>query len=160
MIKGAYLIENGILTKNINEWMVISTIPFSGGFFSPSTKIIIMNNLLYMVPIEICNRIGDDADSLWGEWHTFYWTHKYPEPDVFGKQEQTFNFSQDSMTVTTGYKYPFDSSAIFYQTDSLYYNLPEISWTRTNITRSIDFRNGQLYMFYKLNQPHPFVKQK
>jgi hypothetical protein len=160
-IKGTYDIYDGILIKNINEWNYISNTPFGGGYFSPSTKMVIRRNLLYLVPVEICNRTDDNADSLWGEWGTFYWTHKYPEPDVFGKMEQTFNFNQDSMTVTVGFKSPFDSSGVFYyQTESLYYNPPEISWDNTNITRSIEFRNGQLYMFYKLDQLNPFVKRK
>ena len=151
-IKGTYEIENGILIKNIAEWTVINSSPFGSGFFPPATKIVFVRNFLYSYQLEICTRIGDDTDSLWGDWYTFFWTHKYSDPQEFGKLEQTYNFNKDSMTVTTGYRYPFDSSAVFYQTEPLTYNPPELSWTN-NIPRTVEFHGGQMWMFYELSSP-------
>lgn len=158
IMKGTYEIENGILRKNITEWTVINNSFYGGGYMPPESKIIIVGNFLYSYPLEKCTRIGDNSDSLWGEWYTFFWTHEYLDPQAFGKIDQTYNFNKDSMTVTTGYRYQFDSSAVFYQTDPLTYNPPEISWTN-NIPRTVEFHGGQLWMFYRLNSPPTPLKK-
>ncbi len=158
LIKGTYEIENGILMKNITEWEIINNSYLGGGYMPPDSKIIFVRNLLYSYQLEICTRTGDDTDSLWGEWYTFFWTHEYSDPQEFGKLEQTYNFNKDSMIVTTGYQHPFDSGAVFYQTDPLTYNPPEISWTN-NIPRTVEFHGGQMWMFYKLSStPIPLKK--
>jgi hypothetical protein len=161
VIKGTYEIENGILIESFNEWEVINSTPFGGGYVPPSSKIVFTKNSLLLYPLEICTRVGDNADSLWGEWYTFYWTHNYFDPDEFGKLEQSYNFNQDSMTVTIGSKYPFDSSGVYYQTNTLFYNPPEISWLNANISMILEFHGGQMYMFYKLSHaPSPLIRQK
>lgn len=159
VISGTYEIENGILSKNIIEWDIINNSFLGGGYMPPASKIIFVKNLLYSYPLEICTRTGDDTDSLWGEWYTFFWMHEYSDPQAFGKLQQTYNFNEDSMTVTTGSRYPFDSSAVFYyQTDALTYNPPEISW-ENNIPRIIEFHGSQMWMYYKLNQPPTPLKK-
>jgi hypothetical protein len=160
VIKGSYEIENGILRKNITGWDIINNSFLGGGYMPPASKIIFVRNFLYSYPLEICTRMEDGTDSLWGEWYTFFWMHEYSDPQAFGKREQTYNFNKDSMTVTTGFRYKLDSSAVFYyQTDPLTYNPPEVSW-ENNIQRSIEFYNGQMWMYYKLDQPPTPLKKE
>ena len=162
-MKGTYVIENGILIKNITEWKIISNSYYGGGYQIPATKIIFRKNLLYQYYLNILSRIGNDSDSLWGEWHTFDWAHHYSDPDRFGRVEQTYNFKKDSMLVTRGNHYPFDSSAAFnYYTYPLIYNPPEIRWGN-DIPRVIELHSSgsQMYMFYKPDRlPPPLTKQK
>jgi len=160
ILNGMYEIKKGILIKTITGWNIISNSFMGGGFFSPTSKIIITRNLLYSSPVDICTRIGNDSDSLWGEWYTFYWTHHYSDPELFGKLDQTFNFNRDSMLVTIGHSSTLDSTGVtYYETKQLFYNPPEISWD-DNLTYTTEFHNEQLWMFYILNQPlTPLKKQ-
>jgi len=160
IMRGSYEINHGILKQNITQWSINNGV--GGGNMLPAYKIVFTRNLLYLYPVEICTRIGDNTDSLWGEWYTFFWTHKYSEPEEFGKLEQTYNFNKDSMRVNVGFRSSFDSTGVFYyQSDSLIYNPPEVSWSNNNISRNLEFHGGQMYMFYKLDYPpNPFIKQK
>jgi hypothetical protein len=160
ILTGTYEIKGGILSKSITEWNIINNSFMGGGFFSPTSKIIIAKSLLYSYPVEICTRIGNDSDSLWGEWYTFHWTHHYSDPELFGMREQTYNFSRDSMMVTIGHSSTLDSTGvIYYETKQLSYNPPELIWDE-NLTFVTEFHNGQLWLFYKLNQPlTPLKKQ-
>jgi len=161
VITGTYEIENGILMKNISEWEIINNSHLGGGYMVPASKIIFLKNLLYQYYLNILTRIGDDSDSLWGEWYTYDWAHHYSNPAVFGKFEQTFNFDKDSMTVTRGSRVSYDSIAgFYYYTASLLYNPPDISW-ENHSPRIIEFHGGQMWMFYKPSStPKPLKKIK
>jgi len=47
LIKGTYMIESGILSKNIDEWIIINNSNLGMGYIPPASKIIIDQNLLY-----------------------------------------------------------------------------------------------------------------
>ncbi|OQY73113.1 MAG: hypothetical protein B6D44_08220 [Ignavibacteriales bacterium UTCHB2] len=156
LIKGTYDIIDGILRyTNVNEWYVING--YGSGGSIPNFEIKLEGDLLYLYPLNILDRVGNGADSLWGEWYTFNWYHIYNDPTLFGKLEQTYNFSKDSMIVTLGVRY--DSSQVYYyDSRPLVYNPPEVSWDG-NSTWITEFHGGQMWMFYKLNQPPKPLKK-
>jgi hypothetical protein len=159
-IKGTYDIVDGILRyTNITEWAQNEHI-FGGGHILPDYKITIARNYLYLYSFDRLIRIGDDTDSIWGDWYSYAWTHKYDDPEIFGIYEQTYDFSKDSMTATIGSRISFDTSQTFYNyTQPLTYNPPEISYSQA--TWITEFHGGQLWMFFKRSKPPtPFVKQK
>ncbi|MBE0572067.1 MAG: hypothetical protein IH618_11030 [Ignavibacteriaceae bacterium] len=128
----------------------------------PNYKILINKDLLYFYPLDILTGIGENTNSLWGEWTTFQWSIGYDTeiPNyVFGKLDWEFNFIKDSMMVTYGSKLSMDSSGVFhYTTEPLVYNPPDLSWG-TNYSKTIEFHNGQIYMYEKLSStPIPLKK--
>jgi hypothetical protein len=156
LLRGTYDISEGILRYNISEWYIING--YGSGGSIPNFEIKFEGNLLYLYPLNILTRVSNGPDSLWGEWYTFNWYHDYSDPQLFGKLEHIYNFREDSMIVTLGVRY--DSSQVyFYQNNPLIYNPPEISWDGSS-TWITEFHNGQLWLFFKLNQPlTPLKKQ-
>lgn len=156
LIKGTYDIIDGILRfTNVNEWYVSNG--YGSGGSIPNFEIKLEGDLLYLYPLNILDRVGNGNDSLWGEWYTFNWYHNYNDPNLFGKLEQTYNFNKDSMIVTLGIRY--DSSQVYYYYSSpIVYNPPEVSWDG-NSTWITEFHGGQMWMFYKLNQPPTPLKK-
>jgi len=156
LLRGTYDIIGGILRYNVTDWYINNG--YGGGGSIPNFEIKFEGNLLYLYPLDILTRVGNGPDSLWGEWYKFNWYHDYSDPQLFGKLEQTYNFKKDSMIVTVGVRY--DSSQVyFYFSRPIVYNPPEVSWDG-NATWITEFHNGQLWMFYKLNQPPiPLKKQ-
>lgn len=130
----------------------------------PNYKILINKDLLYFYPLDILTGIGESTNSLWGEWTTFQWSIGYDTeiPNyMFGKLDLEYNFNIDSMTVTYGTRFSADTSAVFYfTTEPLVYNPPDLSWG-TNYNKTIEFHNGQIYMFEKLSRtPIPLKKNQ
>jgi hypothetical protein len=166
-LNGTYTIKDGILSNNLTEWKIVDTSSYPNGteHLLPNYKILIQDNQLYLYPVNILNNSTGSGNEIWGEWITTEWNVKYYppaiSPAVLGQLEQIYKFNKDSMTVTYGLKYSDGSSnPVYFQTSTLSYNFPNLSWD-LNYHKIIEFHNGQIYMFEKLNEPpNPLLKIK
>lgn len=160
-IKGTYDIVDGILTYNsITEWN-LDTSKHYESFGLLLYKLSFNRDKLYLYPISILTRIGEDTDSLWGEWYTFNWAHKYADPQTFGKFENTYEFNKDSMMVTILGSISFDSSEVFPSTFPITYNPPELIIDDSPTITIVEFHTAKMWWFYKLDEPPiPLTKHK
>ena len=165
VINGNYNIEDGILNYIVSDWEIlddsVKQIPFSISY--PKYKLQMTRDLMYVYPLDILTRIGNEGSDIWGDWSSSEWTISYnpqrQNPFIIGDLLWRYNFNQDLMTVTYGTSFPANSDSIFhYTTEVLEYNPPNLSWG-LNYEKTIEFNNNKLYMFFKLiNQPIPLKK--
>jgi len=166
-MKGTYIIQDGILSYNLSKWEIVDTSVHPGSSSSsiPDYKLQIEGNQLYFYPLDILTRTSGTGDEIWGEWSTTEWTINYypcqSNPALFGKLENIYKFNKDSMTVmhaTRFLDHPADS--LFFMTEKLEYNPPYLNWGY-NYHKTIEFHNGHMYLFEKLNEtPAPLLKIK
>ena len=159
IIRGTYNINNNVLSFDISEWKNFisdSTDQFFTFSSIPSYKINIVDDLIYFYPVDILTSITDDNGDIWGEWYSYQWARKIdsdnPDSVIFGKLEWTYNFNRDSKTITYGSKFEADFREKVYFTDTLEYNYPDLKWG-TSYNKTIEFHDGQLYLFEKLSKP-------
>jgi len=159
VVKGTFNIENGVLNRNITEWNIVNQSQLQGSSgMNLTAEVIFVRNTLYLNNFNKLVRIGDNPDSIWGEWYTTELVHDYFEPEEFGLLEHTYYFNKDSMSVRIGSR-SYTQQDYSYNTYLLTYNPPEISW-ENHIPRLIEFYNNQIKMFYKhTNLPKPLVRQ-
>jgi hypothetical protein len=167
VIEGVYNIQNGILSYAVSDWNIADTSAYQNGLFSsmPDNKIQIDGNKIVLYPVFVLTRLSGDDNDIWGEWKTTFWSVAY-NPGHIGQsalnEEQTiFRFNQDSMTVSFGTSLagePIDS--VHFNSAIINYNPPYLSWP-VNYNKKIEFHNGLMYMFEKLDsEPYPLSKVK
>lgn len=130
----------------------------------PDFKIQFEGDLMFLYPLDILTSKVINNDGIWGEWSTTKWAiggSSSQNSVLLGKLEWRYKFNKDSMTVTYGSKFQMDSSGTYnYQTDTVKYSPPNLSWGQY-YNKTVEFHDGQLYMFEKLkNQPKPLKKIK
>ena len=151
-----YKLYAGETVPDLNKGFLISS-------SIPDFKIQIENDLLYFYPVDILTGVDSNTTSLWGKWKTFQWTNAYNTENqdyILGELEWEYNFNQHSMNVNYGAKFSVDSSTVIgYQTKSITYDPPNLSWGEYS-KYTIEFHDGQIYMFYKLSHsPIPLKKE-
>jgi len=141
--------DRSIMEDSDNELWPIYSIP--------DFRIQFQGDLLYNYPLSILISTGASTDGIWGEWSTTHWAIGsglgIQDSLVLGKLGWRYNFDKSSMMVSYGFKFLIDSLGTFYyQTDTVKYNPPDLSWGY-NYKKTIEFHNGQMYMFEKLTRP-------
>jgi hypothetical protein len=159
------LINNGLIPNKIDGK---SKMQDSGNEINPIAsfpdyKIQLQGDLLYYNPLSILTSTGANADEIWGDWSTVHWAIGRDNQGslVVGKLELIYKFDKSSMTVTYGSKFLLDSLGTFnFQTDTVEYNPPDLAWGNKNYNKTIEFHNGEMYMFEKLISQIPLKKIK
>lgn len=156
-------INTGLISNKIDGRSIIldSDNEINPIAYFPDFKIQFQGDLLYFHPLSILTSTEANADEIWGDWSTTHWGIGRDSQDsiVLGELELKYKFDKSSMTVTYGSKFLTDSLGTFnYQTDTVVYNPPYLSWSK-NYNKTIEFNDGQMYMFEKLSaSPIPLKK--
>ena len=149
------------IDENINPYTLINDTAVIASL--PEFKIKITNNLLYLYPLEVLTPIDTFTNSIWNNWTRVYWVlgvDNETQTYLPGKGITTYNFREESNTLTYGVNNPFDTSSSFrYYTIPIIYNPPEV--IIENFTYLIEFQNNEMWLNLKLsNDPIPLMKMK
>ena len=157
IIKGTYNIKDGILFYNVSDWNILDTSAYPNGLFSsiPQYKIKFSNDRLYFYPLLVLTKLSGNDNDIWGNWRTTFWSLDYYRgnisPALLAEQQTIYKFEKDSSVVYYGTSLagePVDSA--HFSSAKVQYSPPNLSWDYNN-NKTIEFHNGQMYMFEKLN---------
>lgn len=152
------LISNDIAERTLGQYSDNEISPIA---YLPDYKIQFQDDLLYFHPLSILTSTGTNNDNIWGDWSTMYWGLGIDHRDslVLGELELQYKFDKSTSTVTYGSKFLSDSLGTFnYQTDSVEYNSPNLTWGKNIYNKNIEFHSGKMYMFENLISQIPLKK--
>lgn len=129
--------------------------------YFPDFRIQFQDDLLLLYPLSILTSSGANTDNIWGDWSTTHWGIGFNHQGslVLGELELMYNFDKSTSTVTYGSKFLSDSLGTFnFQTDTVEYNPPSLTWGKNIYNKKIEFHLGNMYMFENLISLIPLKK--
>jgi hypothetical protein len=157
-------INNGLISNEIDERSIVqdSNNEINPIGYFPDFRIQIQGDLLYFYPLSILVSAEPNNEGIWGDWSTTHWAIGIDQQDsiILGEFELKYKFDRNSKTVSYGSKFLIDSLGTYnYQTDTVEYDPPNLSWGNI-YNKTIEFHNGEMYMFEKLISRIPLTRIK